>query len=120
MLKICEPEIYIEEFNQLSPESLVQFLNSLEKRRALERQLQIMIESVTDIEILVVKELHLGIPQNEENVFDLMTGYLSNPLKLKEMRAFRHILVHLYGKADNEKVYGGIIYPIIFPQTALP
>jgi len=64
-----------------------------------------MIESVTDIALLAVKELHLGIPQNEEKVFDLLTGYVSNLPKLKEMRGFRHILVHLYGKVDNEKVY---------------
>jgi uncharacterized protein YutE (UPF0331/DUF86 family) len=59
-----------------------------------------MIESVIDISLLMIKEFHLGPPQNEENIFDLLKNQISNCERLNEMRGFRNILVHRYGIID--------------------
>jgi uncharacterized protein YutE (UPF0331/DUF86 family) len=103
--KLRELEMYMEELNNFKPESKQQFMNNLEKRRSIERELQIMIDCVIDICFLLIKELHKGLPANEQNIFDILKDDLSNAKNLKKMRGFRNIIVHRYGEIDNELVY---------------
>ncbi len=94
----------MKELHDLLPENDQEFYNSLEKRRAIERQLQICIEAVVDIAFLLLKLLQFGPPQNEGNIFDLLDDYLTNTENLKAMKGFRNILVHQYGKVDQNRV----------------
>ena len=55
--------------------------------------------------MVLLKELKIGPPQNEENAFDLLSGRITNIEKLKEMRGFRNILVHKYGTIKDKLVY---------------
>lgn len=103
--KLRELELYMEELNNFMPESKEYFMNNIEKRRSIERELQIMIDCVIDICFLLIKELHKGLPVNEQNIFDILKDNLSNAKNLKKMRGFRNILVHRYGEVDNELVY---------------
>ena len=105
MMKIRELEIYLEEFSELLPENKEIFLKSLMNRRAIERQLQILIESVIDICFILLKELKIHLPSDEDTIFDLLQDYLSNWQNLKEMKSFRNLLVHRYGSVEDEKVY---------------
>jgi uncharacterized protein YutE (UPF0331/DUF86 family) len=105
MLKIRELEHYCDELQELIPSSKEEYLKSLRIRRAIERQLQIMIECVIDISFLVIKNLHLNVPTDEDSLFDLLKSYITNPLKMKEMKGFRNLLVHRYGNVDDSKVY---------------
>ncbi|WP_371804104.1 type VII toxin-antitoxin system HepT family RNase toxin [Candidatus Lokiarchaeum ossiferum] len=105
MLKIRELKVYLEELEELLPDDEASYLKSLEKRRSVERELQIMIECMVDICMLLLKELKLGPPQNEENVLDLLSGKITNIPKLKEMRGFRNILVQKYGKIKDPLVF---------------
>ncbi len=105
MLKIRELESYLNELEELLPDDEKIYLKSLEKRRSIERELQIMIECVVDICMILLKEFKLGPPQNEENVLDLLTGKITNIEKLKEMRGFRNLLVHKYGKIKDHLVF---------------
>lgn len=102
--KIQQLEYYIKEFSELLPVSEEIYFNSLEKRRAIERQLHIMIECVLEISFLLIRYLNLGIPSNEENLFDLLKKDLRNINRLKEMKGFRNILVHRYGDVNDSKV----------------
>jgi uncharacterized protein YutE (UPF0331/DUF86 family) len=90
---------------ELKPTDLEIFKISLKDRRALEHQLQIMIECIVDIAFLLVKFLHLGPARNETSIFDLLKEYLSNIEKLSEMRKLRNILVHQYGVVNDELLY---------------
>lgn len=55
--------------------------------------------------MILLKELKIGPPQNEENALELLSGKITNIEKLKEMRGFRNILVHKYGKIKDNLVY---------------
>ena len=57
-----------------------------------------------DIAYLLLKLLHLGPPQNDENLFDLLQNHLTNISNLKAMKGFRNILVHQYGKINQKRV----------------
>jgi len=69
----------------------------------------VSVECVLDICGLFVAGLRLGLPAEEENLFDRLeqTRVLSPELvrTLRAMRRFRNILVHEYGAADNEIVF---------------
>ena len=51
------------------PQSFEEYIESIEERRACERLLQIAIECILDICALLVKELKLGLPSQEEDLF---------------------------------------------------
>ena len=82
----------------------------IEKKRSCERLLQIAIEATIDICALMVTGLRLGIPSEEDDIFDkLEQSKIVTPLMnetLKRMKGFRNILVHEYGHIDDDLVYG--------------
>jgi len=78
------------------------------RKRALERLIQITVESVMDVSAILVKEMRLGLPYGEEDFLDKISGTVLNPVlveKLREMKGFRNILVHGYSQIDDERVY---------------
>ena len=106
-------ENYTKELNSFLPKNLSTYLKSLEKRRFCERTLQLLIEVCIDISQQLVKELKLGLPTEEENVFDKLSESKiiskSMHFKLKEMKRFRNILIHNYAKIDDSLVYDNAI-----------
>ena len=99
---------YLKELREILPSSFEGY-KKIEKRRACERLLQISIECVIDICGLVVTGLRLGLPAEEDDLFEKLeqAGIISSSRKesLKKMKAFRNILVHEYGHIDNMIVY---------------
>jgi uncharacterized protein YutE (UPF0331/DUF86 family) len=81
----------------------------IEKRRACERLLQVSIECVIDICALIVAGFRLGLPSEEDDLFEKLeqAEIISSSMKeiLKRMKGFRNILVHEYGRIDDELVY---------------
>jgi uncharacterized protein YutE (UPF0331/DUF86 family) len=81
----------------------------VETRRACERLLQVSIEGVIDMCHLLVTGLRLGIPAEEDDLFEkLQAAEIISPQtreKLKEMKGFRNILVHEYARIDDRMVY---------------
>jgi len=108
LAKIDETDSYLNELEAISPEDYEEYLN-IEKKRACERLLQISIECVIDICSLFVAGLRLGLPAEEDDLFeklrdaDLITERMKE--KLKRMKSFRNILVHRYGHVDDALVY---------------
>jgi uncharacterized protein YutE (UPF0331/DUF86 family) len=100
---------YERELGVVLPADLNDYKASLEKRRATERLLQISVECVLDICGLLVAGLRLGLPAEEENLFDrLEQALVFSPdlvRTLRAMRRFRNILVHEYGAVDDEIVF---------------
>ena len=68
--KIDELDSYLLELKEIVPNTFDDYVDFKEKRRACERLLQISIETVIDICNLILKGLRLGIPGEEEDVFD--------------------------------------------------
>jgi len=99
---------YLKELCEILPSSFEGY-KKIEKRRACERLLQVSIECVIDICGLVVTGLRLGLPAEEDDLFEKLeqAGIISSSRKesLKKMKAFRNILVHEYGHIDDMIVY---------------
>ena len=108
LAKIDELEGYQRELLQIAPDSIDEY-HKIEKKRACERLLQISIETVIDVCHLMVKGLRLGLPAEEDDLFEKLAaaGMISQGMKekTKRMKGFRNILVHRYGDIDDRIVY---------------
>jgi uncharacterized protein YutE (UPF0331/DUF86 family) len=81
-------------------------------RRACERLLQICLEAVIDVCALLVTGLRLGVPGEENDLFDKLArhGAISGPMAdtLKSMKGMRNLLVHEYGRIDDRRVFDSV------------
>ena len=107
--KIDEMSSYLNELNEIKPVSLNEYKSSIKIKRSCERLLQITIECVIDICNILISELRLGLPSDEEEIFDKLSKnkIISKKLgnKLNDMKGFRNILVHKYGLIDDERAF---------------
>lgn len=71
--------------------------------------LQIAIEAVIEVCHLLVTGLRLGLPSEENDLFEKLerARVISSELgrTLRRMRGFRNILVHEYGVIDEQIVF---------------
>lgn len=106
--KVSELEGYLKELHVIAPQSFEEF-RQIEKKRACERLLQIAVEAVIDVCHLFVTGLRLGLPAEEDDIFEKLecAGIISRPMKetLHEMKGFRNILVYEYREVDDQIVY---------------
>jgi uncharacterized protein YutE (UPF0331/DUF86 family) len=106
--KIDELEGYLRELELVKPTTLEDY-KKIEKKRSCERLLQLLIECMIDICALMVTGLRLGLPSEEDDLFERLgqAGIISLLMKetLRKMKAFRNILVHEYGRIDDQLVY---------------
>lgn len=100
---------YHQELLNLLPSTLKEYTANLEKKRACERTVQLLIEECIDISNTLLRDLDLGLPEDDESIFEKLSqrGILSEELtkKLQEMKKFRNILVHKYAKVDDTLAY---------------
>ena len=108
LARIDQLDTYIGELRQIAPTDLRTY-RKIEKKRSCERLLQISIECVVDICGSIVAGLHLGLPQDEDDLFEKLNraSVISAQLKdkLRRMKGLRNILVHEYGTVDDETVF---------------
>ncbi len=109
LAKLDDLDGYLEELRQIVPETYARYMESVEKRRACERLLQMSIECVIDVCALFVSGLRLGLPAEEDDLIEKLeqAGLISSGMAkmLKTMKGFRNILVHEYGRIDNAIVF---------------
>ena len=106
--KIDELDMYLGELKEVLPSSYKQY-QAVEKKRSCERLLQLCIETVLDVCRLFVSGLKLGLPSEENGIFDklfkkriISSGMMQT---LAEMKGFRNVLIHEYARVDDELVY---------------
>ena len=108
LVNIDRLDRYLNELKDIMPENYTTF-QKIEKKRACERLLQVSIESVLDICAQMVIELRLGLPSEEDDIFEKLeqAEIISSATRetLKRMKGFRNILVHEYGHIDDRLVY---------------
>lgn len=109
LTKIKELQDYLKELKQIIPKTLEEYKASIEKKRACERLLHVSIECVLDVCDMIVEELDLGIPSDEEDILEKLKSAEVIPIeivnKVKEMKRFRNVLVHRYGLVKDENVF---------------
>ena len=108
LAKLDQLEGYLQELRQILPKAFEDY-QKVEKKRAWERILQIAIEATIDICHMFVWGMRLGLPSEEDDVFEKLSqaGVISSPMvaTLKRMKGLRNILVHEYGRVDDRIVY---------------
>lgn len=106
--KLSDMVRYVEELREMLPEE-DEYLHDLIRKRACEKTVESAIESLIDIGAMIVSVEQLGLPADEESIFDMLVkkDILSMEVgeKMKDIKGFRNILVHRYGVVDDERVY---------------
>ena len=100
---------YLQDLDKHTPKSQKEYSANVEKRRFVERTLQLSIEVCIDLCALLVRELKLGLPSEEESVFDkLVVAKVISPStksKLSGMKSFSNVLIHKYVEINDRLVY---------------
>jgi len=106
--KVDDLNSYLDELKQVVPTNYEEY-QKIEKKRSCERLLQLCIECAVGVCKLFVSGLKLGLPSEENDLFDKMQKrkIISKKMGslLKEMRAFRNVLIHEYASVDDELIY---------------
>lgn len=114
LIKISKLDNDMNEIHQIIPTSFKQY-QKIEKKRACERLLQISVECVIDITALIVSGLRLGLPNNENDIFEKLVNakVITEEMgeKLKMMKGFRNIIVQEYSHIND-----GIVYDILMDR----
>jgi uncharacterized protein YutE (UPF0331/DUF86 family) len=105
---------YFTEFEQATRDlSLEEYQNENLKRRAIEREIQLIVECATDINNMILKYLCKGPAKDYFNTFidlaELNVLKADFALKIAPSTGLRNILVHEYQEIDDETVYRSIV-----------
>jgi len=108
LAKLDELESHLLELRSIAPGRFEDYLPT-EKRRACERLLQISVEAVIDTCAVLVTGLRLGLPAEEDDLFERLAqrGVVSAAMAetLRRMKGLRNLLVHEYGRIDDRLVF---------------
>ncbi|MGH7275796.1 MAG: type VII toxin-antitoxin system HepT family RNase toxin [Candidatus Rokuibacteriota bacterium] len=104
--KLDELDGYLGELRSIAPRSPVEY-QQVEKKRACERLLQVAVEALIDACGLLVTGLRLGLPGEEDDLFEKLArqSVLSAETARKRMRRMRNLLVHEYGRVNDQLVF---------------
>lgn len=107
--KLDEMNRYLSELDKILPTTKSTYLADLTAKRACEKTIELAIECVIDIGSIIISSLNLGIPNDEEDIFDILerNKLLSKRMRsnLDNMKGFRNILVHRYGVVNDVMTY---------------
>ncbi len=99
----------LRKLRSLSKLSEAEFLGHYEKIDTAKYNFIVAIEAIIDICNRIISKRELGFPQDYSDVIKLMSqeGVLEGDLvgRLVEMVKFRNMLVHLYWKIENDRLY---------------
>lgn len=103
---------YYDELKEYTDISLEEYLNNRKDRRAIERTLQLIVETATDINNMILKLIGQPAATDYFNSFiELAENNIISmdfALKIAPSTGLRNILVHEYQKVDDEIVYNSI------------
>jgi len=107
--KIKEMDESITLIKKHLPDTFEEFSNLGLVKDGIYKRLEFCIESVLDICAVINTDLKLGVPESDENILDnlIRNNIISDELgcSLKSMKGFRNILVHRYGRINDEMVF---------------
>ncbi len=108
LAKLDQLDGYLRELRAIVPDRFEEY-QQIEKKRACERLVQIVVEAIIDTSALLVAGLRLGLPGEEDDLFEklAMRGVITRPMAttLKRMKGLRNLLVHEYWRVNDEIVF---------------
>ena len=107
--KLSELQSYLIELEEDIPDSMDEYLEQRITKRACERTFQLACEDVLDICNLIIAGRGFMLPKDNRDAIGKLTENKIIPDKLssrlQDMVSFRNLLVHRYGKVDDNRVY---------------
>ncbi|KKT20173.1 MAG: hypothetical protein UW04_C0035G0008 [Parcubacteria group bacterium GW2011_GWB1_43_8] len=103
--KIRSIQEYLVEIEPILSLPKEQVVSNIEKLRALERNFQLIVDAMLDINIHLIRELELGSPNDLKSTFIILSEGKIIPSdfaqKISPIVGLRNILVHGYEKVDR-------------------
>ena len=103
--KIRSIQEYLVEIEPILSLPKEQVVSNIEKFRALERNFQLIVDAMLDINIHLIRELELGSPNDLKSTFIILSEGKIIPSdfaqKISPIVGLRNILVHGYEKVDR-------------------
>jgi len=110
--KMEEIMAFLEDLDEITPESIEDYASNKEKKAACERYFEKILEAITDTAFYVIKIKKLRIPGDDTDAFEVLkeNKIIDDALskKLRDAKGMRNILAHQYGKTDDEIVFESI------------
>jgi len=107
--KIAEIKDSLKLVKDNIPSSLSQFKKMGLMKDGIYKRMEYAIENVFDICSIINSDLELGVPVNNEDILNNLyeAEVIDNVTmdKLKSMKGFRNILVHRYGKIEDDVAF---------------
>jgi uncharacterized protein YutE (UPF0331/DUF86 family) len=107
--KMKEIEESIRSVEEHFPDTFEEFSSMGLVKDGMYKRIEFAIANVFDICAIINADLELGIPSAEEDIVENLVkdAILSEEMraKLKAMKGFRNILVHRYGKIDDNLAF---------------
>ena len=104
--KLAEIEESIDLVKENIPEEFEEYETLGIVKDGIYKRLEFSIENVINICSIINSDLKLGIPAKEQDVTDTLIseGILSEKMQelIRQMKGFRNIVVHRYGKIDDQ------------------
>lgn len=111
LAKLDELDGYLDEIRTIAPTDIEEYAR-IEKKRSWERLVQMAVEAAIDACAMLVTGLRLGLPAEENDLIEKLArrGVISGGMVqiLKRMKGMRNILVHEYGRIDDELVFATV------------
>lgn len=110
--KIKDLSRFLEELGRIVPKSVEGYRSNIEKKAACERYAEKIIEALTDLAFLTIKNRKLKMPESDTEAFNILSEdkIITDELcaKLKKAKGMRNIIAHEYGSIDDEIVFEAI------------
>ena len=108
--KLSNLEAYLVQIKEYSGLSLDSYVNDWKTQRIIERTLQMMIETCSDIAGHIIADQKHRVPTGYADTFKVLeeNQIIDKPLavSLAQMAKFRNVVVHDYDQVDGEIVIG--------------
>lgn len=99
---------YLDEIKGIKQMDVVDILRDVAKLRFFERNFQLIIDTILDINSHIISEENLGIPESYSNTFIILGQKNVLPmdfaLKISNAVKLRNMVVHKYEEIDNKKM----------------
>ncbi len=107
--KIKEILESLELINDNFPASFDEFQNLGIVKDGIYKRIEYAIENLIDIFYIINADLELGIPEDDSSMIDNLEAKsiisISVRNLMKNMKGFRNVVVHRYGKIDDKLAY---------------
>lgn len=115
--KVGEIQRYVHELEEFMPSTFHDYLADTKTKAACERYFEKIVEAIVDGAMLLIKDKHLRIPEEDKMAFDVLAeeSIILPDLasRLKDAKGMRNILAHQYGHVDDETVFHSITEELV-------